>query len=294
MKNTETIQQKKKQLFNNKNVKYYIVDDVIWYNCNSVLAAVNIKKTRHDILKNIDPLSNKNYILLPREILIQPICLLSILKNTHSNESKALYKFLLKHYKSIENSKLLLKYFDWYYDNLKISPKATYVYFIKMDETDDSNIYKIGITNNLKNRIKSINTHNFNIISEYVSIKSSNTLKLEKALHEKYKENKLRREFFKFDKHIQISDLIEEAKKIETIINEVYYVYFWYYSWTNVYFWEYSFILDKNTRSMRKRYDLPHYFKIPGALFLRLSETLPGFKKINYTSTLSPDMLCKL
>jgi predicted GIY-YIG superfamily endonuclease len=73
---------------------------------------------------------------------------------------------------------------------------STHVYLINQD---DSNMYKIGITNSVKKRLSSIQTANPNPLSLMYSGKVNNAKKLEKELHTHFKRQKINREWFRLD-----------------------------------------------------------------------------------------------
>ena len=85
--------------------------------------------------------------------------------------------------------------FDRNYSNY-ISKKSTHVYLINQD---DSRMYKIGVTNNVKRRFSSIQTSNPNKLSLIYSGKVNDAKKLEKKMHTHFKKQKVRLEWFKLD-----------------------------------------------------------------------------------------------
>ena len=60
-------------------------------------------------------------------------------------------------------------------------------------------MYKIGITNNVKKRMSSIQTSNPNPLSLEYSGKVSNAKELERELHTHFKRQKINREWFRLD-----------------------------------------------------------------------------------------------
>ena len=81
---------------------------------------------------------------------------------------------------------------------------ANFVYFIKLGQTK---YYKIGYTKNLEKRLEQLqNASPYDVIL-IAAFQSSNALKLEHQLHGKYSSNRVRGEWFKFNK--------EEATVIE-------------------------------------------------------------------------------
>ena len=98
-----------------------------------------------------------------------------------------------KFYSTTED--LTLDDFSTSYSN-RMSRKSTHVYLIKQE---NSNMYKIGITNNVKKRTSSIQTSNPNPLFLEHSGKVSNAKELERKLHSHFKRQKINREWFRLD-----------------------------------------------------------------------------------------------
>ena len=73
---------------------------------------------------------------------------------------------------------------------------STHVYLINQD---DSKMYKIGITNNVKRRLSGIQTANPNPLTLIHSGRVNNAKELEKQLHQHFKKQKINREWFNLD-----------------------------------------------------------------------------------------------
>ena len=81
---------------------------------------------------------------------------------------------------------------------------ANFVYFIKLGQTK---YYKIGYAKNIEKRLEQLQVASpYNIIL-IAAFQSRDALNLERQLHSKYSRNRVRGEWFKFDK--------EEAAVIE-------------------------------------------------------------------------------
>ena len=81
-----------------------------------------------------------------------------------------------------------------------------YIYLIKSKQ---SQLYKIGISDNPQKRIKNLQTGNPEDLIIIHTYKTKNYNKVEKALHNRYSYLKLNGEWFEFDVFIEVNFLKE-------------------------------------------------------------------------------------
>jgi len=112
----------------------------------------------------------------------------------YDNRKNKHYWYINKKFFSIKKD-LTQKQFMAEYKIL-VSRISTHVYLINQE---DSNMYKIGITNSVNKRLSSIQTANPNPLSLMYSGKVNNAKKLEKELHTHFRRQKINREWFRLD-----------------------------------------------------------------------------------------------
>ena len=92
-----------------------------------------------------------------------------------------------------------------------------FVYLLKED--GDEELYKIGVTKgDINARIKKLQTGNGNKIRLVHSFLSDRPFKLERMLHQKYKENREEGEWFLLDKK-EVDNFLNECQRLQEIIN---------------------------------------------------------------------------
>ncbi len=95
-----------------------------------------------------------------------------------------------------------------------------FIYLIGQSDTD--NTYKIGLTKakDINKRIKELQTGNSEPLYLKTYYKTDTPYKLEKMLHNYYKENNTLNEWFVFDSDIE-ADFLEQCEKYQKIINSL-------------------------------------------------------------------------
>lgn len=92
-----------------------------------------------------------------------------------------------------------------------------YVYLI---EDTNNNIYKIGVTKNLKKRLQNLQTGNSNQISIKYTYKTEYPFRIEQMLHNKFNEYKELNEWYNLPKSV-VSNFYEYCEQFSDIINSL-------------------------------------------------------------------------
>jgi len=124
-------------------------------------------------------------------------------------------KILYENYKQHKNVYI---HIDSNFNNCLIenTRKSEWVYFIQ--EGDNGNI-KIGLTNNLQKRIKTLQTGNSNILSLFAYIETNNMHELEKKFHKYFQYCRGSGEWFSIPNNLLIDTLIQYRSVGEQIFD---------------------------------------------------------------------------
>jgi len=106
-----------------------------------------------------------------------------------------------------------------------MADKITYLYFLHLEADNDKCAFKIGITNDIKNRIQALQTqnpHNEIMLYHREAFENRNDARAaEKILHQCFQSHKIRGEWFKCDGYIMDAIAFIKKNRIKNSITTV-------------------------------------------------------------------------